>query len=663
MSAPEDKLKALPTANVSVFDNAFGASPRTVSLESVISDIRLERYAEQVKALRDLLNAGDEDGYKRGKRGLPVFTLSALCSDRKTLVSHSGLIQADLDKLNGSLLEIRDRIKADPHVAGGFVSPSGTGLKVAVRVPASQECHGESFQAVERYIAEAYGAEIDKACKDPLRLCFFSSDPDAWLNKDATELDVEKWRPLPAQYPENQDSAGMAQGTLDPANDAGRAQRFVDRYADNIRYVPEKGLWLIWQNGRWQPDLTGGIERLAIELSLEMLSDVATITGTDASANEARRAASKEALACGDRQNIRNMLSLAAVNLRVILSVTALDSDPWVVGARNAVIDLRTGKIRSYTRSDYITRVLDVDADPEATCPRWQRFLEETLPRETNRKFLWKAAGYSLTGTTREQCFFFLHGCGANGKSTLLETLETLSGGCAERAGKGLIAANKRGDYPLREAAAIIGSRLLLASETDECDRFNEGVIKDITGGESMRGAFLYKDAVTFKPQCKLWIAGNHKPRIHGTDNGIWRRVRLIPFARTFSPEERDPELAATLQAEASGILNWAIAGCLLWQKEGLAPPAEIEAAVADYRSEEDMLADFINECVSLNEPRATLLHSELFRKYDDWAGNAGVRYPLSKRGLSKALRERGWRGGDKSGQVQWYGVQLREAR
>jgi putative DNA primase/helicase len=138
--------------------------------------------------------------------------------------------------------------------------------------------------------------------------------------------------------------------------------------------------------------------------------------------------------------------------------------------------------------------------------------------------------------------------------------------------------------------------------------------------------------------------------------------VRLIPFAQTFSPEERDPELSAKLQAEASGILNWLIAGCLLWQKEGLAPPAEIEAAVEDYRTEEDVLADFINECVTLNEPCTTLLHTALFAKYHDWAEEAGVRFTLPRKGLAKALRERGWRGDNIGGHLKWHGARLREA-
>jgi putative DNA primase/helicase len=242
------------------------------------------------------------------------------------------------------------------------------------------------------------------------------------------------------------------------ANDAGRARRFVDRHAENIRYVPEREVWLIWQDGRWTPDRTGGMERLAIELSQEMLTDLAKISGTDAGVNETRKAAMREALSCGDRKNIANMLRLAAIDLRVILEESRLDSDPWIVGARNAVIDLRTGTIRKYTKSD--TRTLDVDANDGATCPRWEQFIDEIFPDRDVARFVQKAAGYSLTGITREQCFFFLQGAGANGKSTFLETLEAVLGRYAERAGKGLIAANLRGDYPLREAAAINGARL-----------------------------------------------------------------------------------------------------------------------------------------------------------------------------------------------------------
>ena len=185
--------------NVSIFENAYGGSPKIIALSSVVEDIRSGRHASQIGNLRALLAAGDRTRYDRDKKSLPAFTISGTCSDRKTMASHSGLIQADMDRLNGNLAKIRDKAKADYHVVAGFVSPSGSGLKLAVRVPANPERHREYFEAVERYILETYGQKIDGACKDPLRLCFVSSDPQAWLNEEAIELNVEQWSPLLAE--------------------------------------------------------------------------------------------------------------------------------------------------------------------------------------------------------------------------------------------------------------------------------------------------------------------------------------------------------------------------------------------------------------------------------------------------------------------------------
>lgn len=185
--------------NVSIFENAYGGNPATVTFSSVIQGTRTGRHADQIRNLRALLAAGDQTGYDREKRNLPAFTLSAECVDRKTLTNHSGMIQADMDGLNGNLARIRDKAKADPHVVAGFVSPSGKGLKLAVRVPANPERHREYFEAVEFYVLQTYGKQIDQACKDPLRLCFVSSDPEAWLNEAAIQLNVEQWRPISAE--------------------------------------------------------------------------------------------------------------------------------------------------------------------------------------------------------------------------------------------------------------------------------------------------------------------------------------------------------------------------------------------------------------------------------------------------------------------------------
>ena len=180
--------------NVSVFQSAKGELPTASTLASVVEGIRTGRRAEQIKNLRTLLENEGKKAYDREKTNLAAFTMSATCSDRKTLLAHNGLIQADLDNLNGTLLAVRERMKSDPHVVAGFVSPSGKGLKIAFRVPANAERHRESFEAVACYVREKYDEKIDPACKDPLRLCFISSDPEAWLNEDAIELNVDAWQ-------------------------------------------------------------------------------------------------------------------------------------------------------------------------------------------------------------------------------------------------------------------------------------------------------------------------------------------------------------------------------------------------------------------------------------------------------------------------------------
>jgi putative DNA primase/helicase len=243
------------------------------------------------------------------------------------------------------------------------------------------------------------------------------------------------------------------------------------------------------------------------------------------------------------------------------------------VGAKNAVIDLRTGEVRGYGRENYVTKSLGCEVALEAECPRFDQFLTEIFPDPEVRHYVKKAAGYSLTGIVREQCFFFLHGTGQNGKSKLIEILQHVFSTYATRVGTGIIAARKPSDYPLREMADVAGMRALFGSETEEGERLNECVIKDLTGGDCLRAEHKYERAFTFVPCCKLWIAGNHKPTIRGTDTGIWRRVRLIPFKCKFEGAEEDKALGEKLRAEASGILNLLVGGCLLWQKEGLDPP------------------------------------------------------------------------------------------
>ena len=443
-------------------------------------------------------------------------------------------------------------------------------------------------------------------------------------------------------------------------NDAGRADRFVARHGRDLRFVPEREVWLTWERDRWRLDVDGAVERLAVGMSKAMLVAAGEIPGTDEVAAAKRKAASNEALACGDRRNIADFIHLARVNPAVLLSVDKLDADPFVVGAGNCVIDLRTGAARPYTREDFITRTLACDMDPAATCPRWERFMAEVFPDEDVRHFVWKALGYSLTGDMREQCFFFPYGVGRNGKSVFMRTLEKhVLGQLTVRAGRGITATTERGGYPASEVAELAGARMILTSETEQGQKLNENLIKDLTGGESMRGRNLYENAFTFMPTGKLWCCGNHKPTIRGTDDGIWRRVRLIPFTQKFEGDAADRQLPEKLAAEASGILNWCVRGCLLWQKQGLEMPTFIRAAVDEYKRDEDRLADFLEDCVS-ESCGGTLNHADLFKAYQRHCEDNGNRFPLTSRNLAKALQDREWRRTrSKSSKCVWLGYAL----
>jgi putative DNA primase/helicase len=349
---------------------------------------------------------------------------------------------------------------------------------------------------------------IAKAVNEGLEL------PVASFCKSAKQIGRERRKSNKEKL--RQAKADAANGSKDrfTPNDAGRADRFVDRFADEIRFVPERGIWLTWDDGRWQIDSDGALERRAIQLSREMLAEAAQISGTDKAATGERETAVREALAFGDRRNIADFLALAKVNRAVLLPTEKLDADPWIVGGKNAVIDLRTGEVREYGRDDYITKTLGCEVDPEATCPRFELFVTEVLSDQELRHYVLKAGGYSRTGVLTEQFFFFLYGTGHNGKSKLIETLELVFGSYAARAGTGIIAAQKPSDYPLREMADVAGSRMLFASETQEGERLNECVIKDLTGGDSLRAEHKYERAFTFPPELQAMDCrksqGNH---------------------------------------------------------------------------------------------------------------------------------------------------------
>jgi P4 family phage/plasmid primase-like protien len=355
--------------------------------------------------------------------------------------------------------------------------------------------------------------------------------------------------------------------------DLGNARRLVVEHGQNVHYCFQTNRWLIWRDARhWAEDTVGEIERIAKTTIQTMYSQAAELDDAE------RKSLAKWALKSESHRAITSMIALARSEHGVPVTTDQLDHNPWLLTVGNGTLDLRTGELRTSRREDLITKTASVDYDPSAQCPTWEAFLDRIMA--SNRgliAFLQRAIGYSLTGSTRERVTFFLFGTGANGKSTLLETIGALLGDYAETTrAETLMVKTYDGGIP-NDIAALRAARLVSTSETEEGKRLAEALVKAITGGDTLSARFMRGEFFKFKPAFKLWLATNHKPTIRGTDPAIWDRIRLVPFEVRIPDAEQDRELPAKLREELPGIMAWAVRGCLDWQRNGLGDAARSE--------------------------------------------------------------------------------------
>lgn len=652
---PDGDWRATP---VSMTNGASDTHTINLAIGSILVGIRNGRYEKRVSLVRDTFGRTVEQATREGypdpiakakeairplKEGLPGFCGSGIFKTRKDtgLVEHSGILVVDVDNFSTveALQQMRHLVENDPHIQAAFVSPSGTGLKALIRIRADRDSHRRSFLAAQRHFRERYSVEIDN-CGDLSRLCFVSHDPDTFVRGEEAVI----LEPLPPTPPEqaNATSSGETGGAVAEytEDDAGNAELFVNSYGNDLRYVHALNSWLIFRR-RWMRDTNETIWRIAEDFRKALIE-----AARKAKDRRVEDAAIRRAQSLGKIRVMQNMLKLAQTKERILLDITDIDANSWLIGARNAVIDLRTGVAREYSRDCYVTKSLACDFKPDVQCPMWKKFFEEVFPDEAVRRFVWKALGYSLTGITGEKAFFFLHGAGYNGKTVLIETIFKIMGDYAKKAADAIIQMDLHGHEPQLAKAEIFGVRFLSGSEIKEDTKLNEKLLKDITGGDSISGRFLYARSFDFSPMAKLWLYGNHDPAIKGTDEGIWGRVKKVPFVRQFVGGKADKRLGQTLLQESSGILNWLIEGCLLWQKEGLDDPEAVKAAVDQYRQDQDEIGRFLKE-KTRNNPNQGVHHQNMFRAYTVWADEQGMKFKITSRTLAKHLRERcsreGW--------------------
>lgn len=446
--------------------------------------------------------------------------------------------------------------------------------------------------------------------------------------------------------------------------DLGNATRLVDRYGRDLRYCGPAGGWLVWDGARWVVDdlcrakeYAKAIPAVIRDEADRLEADLGPPTPKDKNHPVKQARAWANASESIGRQEA--MVRLAESDGRIATRKGAFNADRWTLCAANGTVNLRDGATRDHLREDLMTRKANANLNPRAKCPTWDAFLLRVLGGDPDLvAFVQRAVGYSLVGTTDANAMFILWGNGANGKSTFVETLRYVLGDYAVDTPAETFIVKQSGQIPT-DLAALDGARLVTAAELGDGKQLDESLIKRATGGDPITARFMRQDFFTFQPQFTLWMSTNHRPIIRGVDEGIWRRLKLIPFVVTIPVEERDLDLGRKLRDEADGILTWALLGLASYQEIGLREPQAVLAAVSDYRSEMDMLSDFIADKCE-RDLMSSVSNSDLYKAYAAWARDLGETHIWSHKTFSRQMTARGFKqaAGRMDGR-RWVGIRV----
>ncbi|HEY7429057.1 MAG TPA: phage/plasmid primase, P4 family [Gemmataceae bacterium] len=458
------------------------------------------------------------------------------------------------------------------------------------------------------------------------------------------------------------------------------AQKLVRFHGHDLRYVSSWKSWLVWDGKRWVKDDTNEADRRVkqtihdyrIELKKKIdrwKRQLASLDKKDSSREglnkriEKLRKKVKFSTRLESHGRMSSILSVAQSEPGVTISEQELDRDNWSLNVLNGTLDLRTGVCLPHRREEKITKLAPVEYDPEAKCPTWETFLE-TITGGSKEKidYLRRAAGYCLTGDVSEQVLFFFYGSGSNGKTTFITALQDIMGEYAIQASNGLLIERRYDAHPT-ELADLFGRRLAVCTETKADSSFNESLVKQLTGGDRIRARRMREDFWEFSATHKIIIAGNHRPNIVGTDDGIWRRIHLVPFETCISEGMKDPQMPDKLRKELSGIMAWAVRGCLEWQKKGLQTPPAVKEATKEYRAESDEYRDFFEEVCEVG-PDFRVSRKELKKAFDRWRkANSGDKNEMADKQFTKIMQQRGYRSsrGGSNGSAVFHGIRLRQ--
>jgi P4 family phage/plasmid primase-like protien len=443
--------------------------------------------------------------------------------------------------------------------------------------------------------------------------------------------------------------------------DMGNAQRMYAFAKDQVLYVPHFNKWYTWAGTHYNEDNNFAVLAMAKQIVRHMYTELAQIHD-----DEKRKKQLSWIVQSESRSRLEAMIALLRSEPGISVRPDSLDQYPMLLPVKNGCIDLRTGDLLPADPAHKLTICLDVEYDPSAECPLWEKFLIRIMGGNLELvSFIQRLAGHALTGDATGKYMVFMWGPkGNNGKSTLVETLMKLLGPYAMKSPTEMIMAKSyRGGVP-NDVARLRGVRFTVTNEVDEGMTLSESVIKDLTGYDTLTARFMRGEFFDFAPSHKLWMYGNHKPEIRGTDPAIWDRVKLIPFEVEIPADERDPHLLDKLAQELPGILAWAVKGCLAWQRMGINAPEIVKVATSEYRAEQDMMGQFFEDCCDMGRSYEVPANA-LYQTYEAWCKETGIKPETgTKFGRDLGMRgfgvERGGKGKLRQGiQLNTYGRSL----
>jgi putative DNA primase/helicase len=429
--------------------------------------------------------------------------------------------------------------------------------------------------------------------------------------------------------------------------DAGNSLRFTEDHKDALIYVKGPG-WYVWDGKRWLEN-SDAPYRAAKETARRIRHEAAAIQVPDDAERKVSERVFRHAMASESRVRIEAMVVLASKgeieDVGLVTPVSSLDGHPNLLNCGNGTVDLKTGRLRPHRKQQYLTHLIDLDYDPGAKAPLWEKSLREIFEGDDDlTAYVQCAVGYSATGEPNpEKCFFIPYGRGDNGKSLFMEIVTHVLGDLAHvAAADTFVTSNLRPGNVQNDLASMRGARLVRVPETGDGERLARQVIKTITGGDTIKARFLYREHFAFLPQFKVWIATNHLPTVPHTDKAAWSRIKVIPFPREFRPNEQNKNLRVQLLKELPGILTWIVRGAREWYKHGLGDlPLAAAEATFDYRASQDTVGRFLVE-VLVDDSQASVLKAELYREYADWCKTEGL-HAIGRNTFHAAMREGGY--------------------